>query len=205
MNNATKINIRGKTYYVKNWNERMWLMLLHHNFEAAGGFVSESEALSSKNPNRYSILSELNSALKINGKFEFHLEYPTYKIHWSQNDNPVSLDESKYTSAPGLYIFPSSSVGQPFGGLARSTMERGDMINCLLDGTLGSSVWYYGVGMYNKTEGGWYKIGIPGANSAEKMLTLWLRISLGFGFYKTYNVIKITRYLYLLILIISVS
>ena len=181
----TEIDFYGKKYFYKNWNGRRWLKLLHHNFEAAGGFVSESEALSSNNPNRYSILSELNDALKFNGTFEFHLEYPTYKIHWIQNDNPITLDGSKYESAPGLLVYRNATEGFTFKGLGLSKKELDNKISTLLDGNIGSSIFYYAVGMYNSTQGSWYSSGIPGAKDAEKRVTLWVRVPNYFGNVKT--------------------
>ena len=83
------------------------MRFFHHNFALGKGFVSEEEALFSLNPNRYSILFELTDVFKYNQKFEFRLEYETYNIHWTQNDNPLFIDETKLTKneVDGLEVF----------------------------------------------------------------------------------------------------
>ena len=202
------LDFYGKKYYFKTWKRSRWLRLVYQNtlFE---GFLNENEALYSMNPNKYSILSELTDALKYNNSFEFHLEYPSYKIHWRQNDNPLQINESKLTNGAvnGLDIITNKTDGNKFTGLARSTVLLNNATSTFLDGTCGSS-WWYAVCMYKETEVNWKKSEIPGAVSAgEKWMSLWVRVPGYFGIFRT-NCSPKTRLFksYLIVtLIISVS
>ena len=162
--------------HFKIWNRRRWLLLVFHNFTAANGFENETEALYSQNPDKYSILSELNDALKYNGKFEFHLEYKDYIIHWAQNDNPLKLNETLYDKAPGLHIYRNKTNGNKFSGLVRQVYKIAGCNNSLLDGNSKSGGWYYAVCMYRNAETNWRDKGIPGANGLEKFMSLWVRV-----------------------------
>ena len=180
----TEVNVYEKKYQFKNWNHRRWLKLFFHNFEASGGFLSEEEALSSSNPNKYSILAELSDALKFNETFEFLLEYETYKIHWQQRDNPLKINDSINTEVPGLNVFLNKTNGVKFEGLMKQTSKPGGIQSSLLDGNKGAD-WFYAIGMYNYTHDSWYKNGPPGAGSAEKTVSLWTRVPLYFGIHRT--------------------
>ena len=105
------------------------------------------------------------------------MEYQTYIVHWKQSDNPIKLDGGSCSKAPGLFVYPCTINIDNFRGLALSTIKRGNVISTFLDGNPGQSSWHYAVGMYTYTDDGWYKKGIPGANGAEKRVTLWVRIS----------------------------
>ena len=181
------MNPYERKYYFKIWNESRWLKLFYHNFEPYNGFRDDNEALKSNVPNKYSILYKLDDNLKYRGVFEFLLEYPSYTIHWKQDDNPITLDEKNYNVVPGLFVYPCTANIASFKGLALSTIELGGVKNTFLDGIPGHGNWHYAVGMYNYTENFWYYTGIPGASGAEKRVTLWVRVSNNFSFYPTNN------------------
>ena len=169
-----EVNFRGKKYYFKTWEGRRWLRLVYHNSTAAD-FSNENEALYSMNPNKYSILSELTDALKVNKSFEFHLEYSSYAVHWKQNDNPLLIDENDLNSGEvdGLVVFQNN--GMRFTGLARSTIKYMNVICTLLDGN-SNSLWWYAVGMYSYSRSVWLSQYIPGAGTTEEWMSLRVRV-----------------------------
>ena len=200
-----ELNFYSEKYYFKTWKGRRWLRLVYQNTPSEG-FLNEDEALFSMNPSKYSILSELNDALKYNGSFEFHLEYPAYKIHWSQKDNPVLIYDSALNNGEvdDLVVFQNKTDGIRFTGLARSDVQLNNKISVFLDGTHNSS-WWYAVCMYNEVEPYWKETGIPGAKSEEKWMSLWVRVPNYFGVFRTHCVSKRISYILYFISLITMS
>ena len=164
----------------KVWEERKWLKLLYHNFEKGGGFQNQNEALYSSNANRYSVLKKLNNKMKYGKKYEFLLEYRKYRIHWLQSDNPITLDENNVgtNNVRGFKLLnPPNEKFPGFRGLALSTIKYEKVISTFLNGNVGSRGFYFAVGMYKCAEGGWGTLAIPGNNSQEQELGLWVRVS----------------------------
>ena len=143
----------GVRYTFKYWSGRRWLLIFHH--------ISSSERLEHPNDyrysierNRFSILSLINDRFKYDNVFEFHLEYPTYKVHWIQNDNPLSIDEQQVTDkVPGFELkntYPNYDTAIDrfrFSGLALTTRLYDNVISCLLDGNAHTNAFFYAIGV----------------------------------------------------------
>ena len=67
-----------------------WSLVFHHEYDA-GLFRSKRDALFSTKKGRFSVLGKINENFKVNGKFEFLLEYPPFSGYnqWYQTINPI--------------------------------------------------------------------------------------------------------------------
>lgn len=138
-----------------------------------------SHAINCDSENMYSILHMLNDKYKINGKFEFLLEYPELGgcNRWKQSLNPLfdTDDSAQAVGYEGINI--SWSVTQ-WGGLVRSSQKS----FTVLDGSCGSVNWHYAIGVY---KGNSYSntqcppLGdcFPGPSSINRVVLLWVRIN----------------------------
>ena len=177
-------------YQYVAYDKKLWVVVFHHNILKSSPFVNEKEARFTLDPNKYSILDEINDDHKFNGThFEFLLYYKEYdiKIRWIQQNNP--LDEKEVS---GVTIYPGFKLLEPrtgidlsfFGGLVCTLPEPGKEPPSLLNGYTGSSVWYLAIGMYNHDNDYVKNNTIPGIYSSDNTVgyktvhevTLLLRI-----------------------------
>ena len=133
-------------YITKDLYNAKWLKIFYHNSTGGIYFSNISHALKSDLPQLYSILGEINDNFKINGYFEFLLEYPEYSGYnrWKQQINPKDNPEFPNQQAIGYQEVSCSWKGQYFGGLVRSSRFSWT----LLDGSTGYDNWYYAIGIY---------------------------------------------------------
>ena len=152
-----------------------WLKIFHHDIDV-DVFHNESEAKYSLKKGKFSILGLVNDNFKIEGKFEFLLEYPDKANkqgmnRWAQNKNP--LDEAETTNGkvdgyePITLSWEASTDSYAFSGLARSESS-----SSLLDGTSTEGTWYFSVGAYKKYN---YKY-LPGYTPTNTEVILWMRV-----------------------------
>lgn len=123
-------------------NDGGWTRIFTHN-TMAGLFLNDSEAKESNiadpGNDKYSILSKLTE-FKRDGKYKFWLYYPEHDGAaggniWTQTSNPVLEAVSGYASIREDY------TGMYWGGLEKSSFS-----GTLIDGSVGSSWWYYAIG-----------------------------------------------------------
>ena len=137
-----------------------WHLIFHHNAKENVYFTKNSEKLLFCNETqRFSILGTLTNNYKINGYFEFLIEYPeiSYLIHWRQKKNPI-----KYNSDIGFVPLHVPLTSNKFVGLALSNYYNG---STFLHGNVGSNSWFYSIGAYH----GWLSDGsFPGPNIADE-------------------------------------
>ena len=123
-----------------------WTRVFTHN-TSAGFFKDDAEAtehnLVDPMNEKYSILSRLEH-FKKEGKFEFWIYYPEHDgvdggNIWTQTSNPVSDPIADYVATKIDY------TGMYWGGLEKSSSS-----STLIDGSVGSSWWFYAIGANKK-------------------------------------------------------
>ena len=145
---------KNNKYQYVAYNNKQWVVVFHHNFLKSDPFISEEEARYSLDPNKYSILDEINDDHKFNGThFEFLLYYPEFdiKIRWIQSTNPLYEKEVIGTRiVPGFKLLePLTGINlSKFGGMVYTQTGR-DEIPSLLNAYTGESFWYFAIGIYN--------------------------------------------------------
>lgn len=88
-----------RNFFIYKLNS-FWKLLYYHDFSTEGKWSNVQEANHSIKSDKYSILDKLDSRYKINGKYEFLLEYPEVSGYnrWTQTSNP---HEEKETNSGG--------------------------------------------------------------------------------------------------------
>jgi len=152
-----------------------WMMIFYHDSVSGGFFSSLEEAMFSENPNKYSIFSKIGDEYKIDGYYEFLLEYPTFDGYnrWKQSDLPWKNEEISGKSANGYTPINISWNSYNWGGLVKSRNSNHPGIT-LLDGSAGSDYWFYAIGCVDPYT---YNPNYPGPfYSAIRYSRLWIRI-----------------------------
>ena len=175
----------GEKYPVGRYNymffkNRMWLRVFFHNFTGKVMFNSEDEAIFTNSSQKFSILSLISDVYRINGKYEFILEYPDDKLWWwwSQKNNPIyEIEVEGVYRVDGFESYFSSVETELWGGLVKTSLKMNERINSLLDGNPGVENWNFGIGMYNWTYYPRNELGFPPhEGSYSTILNLWLRV-----------------------------
>lgn len=160
----------------KQDEKKIWIKVFHHNIEG-GYFSSNEDAMSSTAAGKYSKLSSISNLMKIDGYFEFRLEYPNEGLvyHWQQSENPIltaegSLGKDNYSQI----INPNPSKGWR-GYLALSSLST-----CTyLDG-YASNDWWFSIGAIKCSGNNFYKDHpnkIPGPlSTGVTEVVLWIRV-----------------------------
>ena len=164
----------------KTFIGKQWIKIFYHNIESGYFNTNFSKFLHSEEENQFSIFDQVTDILRINGMFEFMLDYGSNGfIVWRQNTNPVKTykKENNYSSI-GLRIIYNRYNYISFNGL-------------MLSNNSGSFLDAY----RSSIDGYWYSIGtkyfdnttIPGhiytnpgstneAGNRVNEVTLWLRM-----------------------------
>ena len=161
-------------YLTKTQYEAIWLKIFHHNSNGGIFFTNESNAKKSNLPNLYSIFWEISNKFKIEGYFEFLLEYPELIGYnrWKQNVFPL---EALKTDSISYIPIQNTWTGFGWKGLYKSSRPE----STLIDGTSDLCCWFFSIGSYGK----YYSPRFPGPNIdgyAEPTVQeaiLWLRIT----------------------------
>lgn len=170
---------QSSTVYIGKYEIKMdrgvsWLKIFFHNCTGSIWFQNESEALFSNTEQKYSILGLINNEMRINGRFEFLLEYPEIgkSNQWVQLNNPVYEIEnttSSHYNVSGYEPINIQMSNANWGGLVKSLSFKYSFI----EGSVGHSDWFYGIGVYSPAYG---PNKIP-ANQGVNYVYLWIRIS----------------------------
>ena len=156
----------------KVFRDKKWLLIFRHKYVSDSDlFLNESEALSSKKENKFSLLGSIDRTFRFHGKYEFLLEYPGNEgfNQWTQTKNPVFAQKNKENGYQPISISWSE---ESWHGLSRSSYEKG----ALIDGSPFNETWFYAIGVYEKWSGKFpcFKDGYPCSE-----VLLWIRISYG--------------------------
>jgi len=145
-----------------------WELLFYHNSSTGQLFSTNEEALLCDSTYKYSILSKLDDSFKINGKFEFLLEYPSVPgcNRWLQSINPLNNLEGFSQKAEGYEAINISWSGMFWGGLFLSKDPQ-----TLLDGSY-QEYWWYSIGAKNS----YLSPKFPGPDGTPvHVVFLWIR------------------------------
>ena len=132
--------IQTKVHSGKNW-----LKIFSHEMIENNYFTSEKELQLTNNDGKFSIIGAIDESFKVNGVYEFLLEYPIELPnefnHWNQTLFP--LESADYE--PDIEYNPIEiSWNINFYGLSRS-----DSTLTFLDGSKYSN-WWYAIGAKSK-------------------------------------------------------
>ena len=162
-----------------------WAEVFYHNYGFSNRLFSNAndwaEAKSVDLVDKYSILGQLEKfRANTSQKFEFLLEYDNSSLssgynRWKQTANPVTTSLSDGTStadivsATGYEDVHIDWTAHAWKGLARSTVS-----NTFIDGSMGSSSWWYAIGAKDS-----YQSGIPATNSiaVTNGIHLWVKVN----------------------------
>lgn len=143
-----------------------WTRVFSHS--ASGGFFANStEAnetnLATPSAAKYSILSRLSHFYR-SGKLELKITWPnntSSRNWWTQTSNPTTSAIAGYT--PVAIDFTANS----WGGLELNTLFSSASY---IDGSVGTSNWYYAIGSYATWFGG-----IPADSGVASRVDLWVK------------------------------
>ena len=166
---------KGKLFYTQKYFAT-WLLLNYQNLNVKREpWESLDEAKLSFKPYRYSILSLLNDEHRINGKFEFLLEYPEHKGYnrWLQTSNPLyenEVNKNGEQKAEGYEEIQISFPDNYWGGLVNSLSDK----YVLLDGSTYIDYTFFSIGRLEI----YGKYGLASFKNIETTISiLWIRIT----------------------------
>ena len=166
-------NSKTRTSYGKTW-----LLVFHH--VASPVKFNSSMCLHSDEEGKYNHFGSISNIFKINGYFEFILEYPgSREITWKQNVSPIDVTESNLeTDDIGLIITHNKNNLLRFRGLMKSSS------GACYDGD-GSEIGYckYSIGQistaYDGIPGPVFFDGSQETWSTENWVKVWIRVPAG--------------------------
>lgn len=145
-----------------------WFLIFHHNL--LGKYFASSEYLFANSEHKYSALGMLEK-FRINGEFEFLLEYPqtTGYNRFKQTSNPATTNDrvDNYVKKHISWDYHG------FAGLALSSSS-----STFIDGSPGITSWFYAIGQNSA----WCCGNIPGPFYQEEEsilideVNLWVRM-----------------------------
>jgi len=191
----TNANITNYKYYytpkptvntydmpIKSFDGARWARIFYHNNKKGTVlFTSLAECKNTQTADKYSRLGLLDSGdtYKINGKYEFLLQYPL--------DDPSHYNRWKQTYAPQNEFVTETSAGTGtatgyeavhidwtqsyWGGLTRQKSDTTLYSPTWLSGSVGHGNWFYAIGAAST-----HQRGIPSYNSTADVVELWIRI-----------------------------
>lgn len=166
---------------IKSFGGARWARIFYHNNKKGTVlFTSLAECKNIQTADKYSRLGLLDSGntYKINGKYEFLLQYPiddpSHYNRWKQTNAPqneYNTQTSSGTKVAGYEAVHIDWTSNYWGGLERSAQDATALNSTWLDGSVGHGNWFYAIGSKN-THGR----GIPSYNSTADVVELWIRI-----------------------------
>jgi len=166
---ATFVGSLESHHVIKYAYDAAWLKIFYHNSAGSVYFSSRSEALYTIGTKKYSILNKLNASFKVDGVYEFLLEYPekTGYNRWRQAKLPMNNPEVTGKTAEGYTPIHIDWDGMYWGGLVLSSNT-----NTLLDGSSGTTHFWYSIGETSNS----YKPNFPGPATVVNQCYLWIRV-----------------------------
>lgn len=166
-------------YKYKSFNGSLWTLIFYHNATFNATFDDENEVLSSNKEDKYSIIGEIRSSHRIDGKYEFLFEYPQYSgkyNQWKQRNAPhKEIDYAGKTQALGYEPINIDWSGSYWGGLQR--LKIAEYYPTYIKGSFSSDLWFYSIGKFSEVSESWAKPIIPGPNGqSDKEVYLWMRV-----------------------------
>lgn len=166
---------------IKSFGGARWARIFYHNNKKGTVlFTSLAECKNTQTADKYSRLGLLDSGdtYKINGKYEFLLQYPiddpSHYNRWKQTNAPQNehnTQSSTGTQVAGYEAVHIDWTSNYWGGLERSSQDATALGSTWIDGSVGHGNWFYAIGS-KSTHGR----GIPSYNSTADVVELWIRI-----------------------------
>ena len=161
--------------------QELFLLIFHQNTINNDLFKTEDEFLETNTANKYSILKHIDDDFKINGLFEFIMDYPEIKEYgrWTQTKNPLNAKPDEDVDVQEKESTWDKEVN--FIGLHQSSLKTA----CFIEGTdavsqnTGLPNWYYAIGQKIKWESTNYLAGPYYSNKKLNIhqVFLWLKIA----------------------------
>lgn len=148
------------------------LIKVFYHDSSNGDWFSIDELYYAKSSNKLNLLGNITDEYKINGYFEFIIDYGNIKISWKQKKN-IKDTTSTDTSESIGYI---NNGVEHFGGLIRSDYPN----NALYDGIHNSKRWWFCVGAMDNTYSDYTFPGVFYSESntiRTKTITVWMKIN----------------------------
>ena len=177
------------------FNDKLWLLVFFHDISTTKEFFNNHyESLyffDDNKPNKFSIIGNITDYNKIDGSFEFFIEYDEKDyVQWKQSHNPIIEEENSKKKLVQGYEFINGIEDNEFGGLARTTFDIQGCLPSLLNGYINVVSWCYAIGMYyeNVCYGDYDHVTLPGIKHKRyHSVSLWLRVLDKFSFASTCN------------------
>ena len=153
----------------KIFNGASWLKIFYHDADI-GSFSNVDEARSCNEAGKYSILEHARDIHHYwKDTYEFLLEYPELQgfNRWRQSVYP--LDASNDNVGEFVNVSCSCTIYN-WKGLQRFLSDCS-----LLEESIGSSLWYYAIGMKANCAENWLQY-FPGPYDAKSKVYLWMRV-----------------------------
>ena len=172
---------KGRFIFAK-FKNAVWMKLLFHNCTGNVEFADTVEALNYYNPSNpqlYSVIGTISNESKIDGLFEFIIEYPNEELYfqWKQKHFPMyQLGFSNDDSTEGFELIHPSEH-KTFKGLARTDYDYVANDPSCTPSLFDSDPidWNGCVGMI-KCETRWNHSTIPGINVSTMAMSFWMKI-----------------------------
>lgn len=157
-----------------------WILVFYHSAEN-NQYFNDDEIMGFRGTDKFSIFGLLSYSHRIRGKFEFLLEYSSTEYHWwRQTKNPWDEPFKKCTQArtdisscpvDGFECLDCRLNVCWWGGLGRTDPNEASAFS-YLDGSIGTSAWYFAIGSRKR----WTPTtDIPGPSKNVKQVSLWMR------------------------------
>ena len=194
------ISLPKQLIHVQDKADKTWLKVFYHNSDNGDWFTEEEDLLYINSQNRFSIFGFINQYFKIDGYYEFLLEYPEFPLqynNWKQAYFPLDVSQSS-SSYVGYTLDETCHCSwtlSSFGGYSRSSQTT----ETFLDASYKEENWWYTIGakktysIFNNQFAGPVddqNIGYP-----VSKVTLWIRITPELLRYLTYRSCCSSRFL----------
>lgn len=171
---------------IKSFDGARWARIFYHNNKKGTVlFTSLAECKNTQTADKYSRLGLLDSGdtYKINGKYEFLLQYPiddpSHYNRWKQTNAPqneYNTQTSTGTQVAGYEAVHVDWTSNYWGGLERNEQDATALNSTWLDGSVGHGNWHFAIGASTA-----YSRGIPSGTavingSTADVVELWIRI-----------------------------
>lgn len=173
------MEVEGKI--LKLERNALWQLVFYHDLNKATYFEKKEDAYECNEEGRYSRLNNINKLYRINGKYEFLLEYPEINKsnQWRQTLNPLHQNQStKDVNATGYEEINIQMNDKKWGGMFYFSGKK-----CLLAGS-SNFYWHYAIGTCTDEFAPYF----PGPEVYSKIVKLWIRMPLSLGRYTCRNV-----------------
>ena len=123
---------------------KTWLLLFHHNSSTGDYFENYEEIEYINTTTKFSIFGFITEDFKIDGQYEFLLEYPELSGYnkWKQTEFPTTVNESYSSNGYDPLTCDCTWSSYPFSGLSLSN----DTQYTFLDASNSATRWYFSIG-----------------------------------------------------------